>query len=95
MIEWFKNIFRSRIGPHDVVMQGPAEMVSFFGMEGDTYLENAFVTVFASGIVFIQCEQETSTIHITGVQIIWSYKKETDDGEPKDNIRTLKPKKDK
>lgn len=60
-----------RSGP-TVLRSGTASRVVFYypGEDG-TYLDGAFVTVFASGVVDIIHPKEHVTTHIQNVEIIW------------------------
>ena len=91
-MKFLEKIFGPRrIGPNDVLMHDHADRVTFFAYDDIVSVENAMVTLFASGIVHVNSELEECTSHITACEIIW---RSGSDDENKNNLRVLKPKKD-
>jgi hypothetical protein len=72
----------------DVLRQGTARRVIFYypGEEG-TYVENAEITLFHNGIVFLKSAQEETTTHIQNCEIMWNYEVMSEDRHSK--IRVL------
>src|SRR4051812_23384970 len=69
--------------------KGRAMRVIFFypGEEG-TYIDNADVTLFENGIVYIASNQEETTTHLQNCEILWQFEQE---GEERANkVRLLK-----
>jgi hypothetical protein len=73
---------------NEPLRSGKAMRVIFFypGEEG-TYVDNAQVVIYASGLVNIKTEQEESTTHISNCEILWFFEANPDNG---DNVRKLK-----
>jgi len=78
-----------------VVKKGLAQRVVFFypGEEG-TYIDNAHVTLYATGIVHIEASNEVTTTHLQHCEILWRFQ-EMDTADSKSRgpatVRLLKP----
>ena len=72
-LRWFSRR-RDRWGTSRILRQGKAQKVIFFysGEEG-TYMDQADVTLFENGIVFIASEFEETTVHLSNCEILWRY----------------------
>ena len=75
-----------------ILKKGSAMRVIFFypGEEG-TYVDNANVTLYENGIVYIKSNQEETTTHLQNCEILWQF--ELDNAENgASKVRLLKPK---
>lgn len=62
-----------RVLKQDVAMR----VIFFYPGEEGTYIDNANVTLYDSGIVDVQTENERVTSHLSNVEILWFFE---DDG---------------
>lgn len=67
-----------------ILKQGLARRVIFYypGEEG-TYIEDAEITLFSNGIVFLKSAQEETTTHIQNCEIMWNYQVNAEDRKGK------------
>lgn len=74
-----------------ILRHGPAIRVVFFypGEEG-TYVDQAQVTLYENGIVFIRWQGEETTTHLHNCEILWKSELNADDRAGQ--LKLLKPK---
>jgi|GEM_PF-1269328 hypothetical protein len=74
-----------------IIKQGKAMRVVFFyeGEEG-TYIENACVTLYQSGVIHLSCDEEETSTHLQNCEILWSFQEKSDNPSGKVRLLTLK-----
>lgn len=80
-LKWFKTASKKNVEsgpdpkrlPLGILRVGRAERVHFYypGEDG-TFIENADVTLYESGVIHIQAKHEETTTHLVHCEIIWN-----------------------
>lgn len=70
----------------EVFKEGKAAFVHYTDADGTYEIKDPYVTIYFSGIVHVIAEFETSTFHISSVEILWTIKYA--DNQP--NVRLLR-----